>query len=102
VRLPRNLVPFRTEPRNLITCPCDPPLGLTVESRVMRTIEEYRIKALEFDDMAETAHSELKRCYRELAQAYRDFAETRELALRGGPAKSHMLPRSEYGGRSSV
>ena len=54
----------------------------------MRTIEEYRIKALEFDDMAETAHPELKWRYRELAQAYRDLAETRELAIRGGPRRT--------------
>ena len=34
----------------------------------MRTIEHYRAKALKSDEVAdETAHPELKRCYRDLA-----------------------------------
>ena len=60
----------------------------------MRTVEEYRAKAVEFDDVAEeTTHPELKRRYRELAQAYRSLAETRERAIGDGSAEPHMLPQ---------
>ena len=44
----------------------------------MRTVDEYRAKALEFDEMAvATTHPELKHCYRDLAKSYRALAEAR-------------------------
>ena len=60
----------------------------------MRTVEDYKAKAAEFDEIArETKHLELKRCYRELAQSYRALANTREQAISDGSAEPHMLPQ---------
>jgi hypothetical protein len=58
----------------------------------MRTVEEYRAKALEFEEIAvATTHPELKRCYRDLAKSYRTLAETRERAICDRLATPHML-----------
>jgi hypothetical protein len=60
----------------------------------MRTIEDYRAKATEFDEIAdETKHPELKRRYRDLAQSYRALADARERAIGDGSAEPHMLPQ---------
>jgi hypothetical protein len=60
----------------------------------MRTIEDYRAKAIEFDEIAdETRHPELKQGYRELAHSYRALANARERAISDGSAEPHMLPQ---------
>jgi hypothetical protein len=60
----------------------------------MRTIEDYRAKAIEFDEIAdETSHAGLKQGYRDLAHSYRTLADTRERAISDGSAEPHMLPQ---------
>ena len=68
----------------------------------MRTAEEYRTKALEFEEMAvATTHPELKHCYRDLAKAYRALAEVRQRAIGDGSFEPHMLPQRTESGASS-
>jgi hypothetical protein len=58
----------------------------------MRTVDEYRAKALEFEEIAiATTHPELKRCYRDLAKSYRALAEVRQRAIGDGSFEPHML-----------
>jgi hypothetical protein len=60
----------------------------------MRTIEDYRAKAIEFDEIAdETSHAGLKQGYRDLAQSYRALANARERAIGDGSAEPHILPQ---------
>jgi len=59
----------------------------------MRTIEQYRLKALECDEIAdETPHPELKRCYRGL-RSPTELWKARERAIGDGSAEPHMLPQ---------
>ena len=68
----------------------------------MRTVEEYRAKALEFDDLAvRTTHPELKRCYRDLAKSYRALAEVRRRAIDDRSFEPHMVPQNTASGASS-
>jgi hypothetical protein len=63
-------------------------------SKPMRTIEDYRAKAIEFYDIAsETKHPELKQRYRDLAQSYRALADARERAISDGSAEPHVRPQ---------
>ena len=68
----------------------------------MRTAEEYRAKALEFEEMAfATTHPELKYCYRELAKSYRALVEVCQRTIGDGSFEPHMLPQSTASGASS-
>jgi hypothetical protein len=68
----------------------------------MRTVEEYRAQALEFEEMAlATTHLELKHCYRELAKSYRALAEVRQRAIGDGSFEAHMLPQRTASSASS-
>jgi hypothetical protein len=62
----------------------------------MRTVEEYRAKAREFEKLSvETAHPELKQSYRDLAKSYRALAAVRERAIGDGTVQTNtQLPRS--------
>jgi len=60
----------------------------------MRTVDDYLVKAAEFDDIAdETKHPELKRRYRDLARSYKALAEARQRAINDGSAEPHILPQ---------
>jgi hypothetical protein len=68
----------------------------------MRTVEEYRAKAREFEEMATaTTHPALKHCYRDLAKSYRALAEVRRRAIDDGSFEPHMIPPNTASGASS-
>jgi len=68
----------------------------------MRTVEEYRGKAREFEEMATAAtHPELKHCYRNLAKSYRALAEVRQRAIGEGSFEPHIVPQNTTTGASS-
>ena len=68
--------------------------GQRQHTQQMRTIEDYRAKAIEFDEIAEeTKPNELKQAYRNLAQSYRALADARERAISDGSCEPHMLPQ---------
>ena len=69
----------------------------------MRTVEEYRAKAREFEKLSvETNHPELKHSYRDLAKSYRGLAEVRERAIGDGSVEPNTeLPQSTASGASS-